>query len=279
MYLRCVRWPLFWMLIGAACLLAGCRANHRPISTLLHQASSALRATITIPHDQMLFRPFLLAIQPGTRVSWQNEDSVAHTIVTTATNTAVLNPQALRLSVAAGKTVSYALTRPGLYDYFDPTQANWNSTDQRVSARQEVPHYPMAMEGMLWVQGPLSGLSSPVTIIIPGRDLFSQYAIALPQGGTAIWQNADQDEHRIAFVPGWQAPINPVNPGTLILKGRQTQPDGGRGRLTFTTPGLYYYYCPLHASIQSTWKRAQAFKDASEAPIPMEGFILVTAHT
>jgi plastocyanin len=278
MFFRFSRWLLVLLLSGGACLLVSCRSayTHRSLSTLLPQVPAARITTIAIPRSQMLFTPFILAVQPGTRVNWQNEDSVVHIIVTTPDHTTFLNPQAVRLSVAAGKTIAFAFTRPGLYDYFDPTQANWNSANRRVSAHQGVPHYPLAMEGIIWVQGPLKDLSSPVINTIAGRDEFSQDFTALPRGGTITWQNADQDKHIIAFVPGWQAPINPLNPGPIVLQGTHAQPGGGTERLTLTTPGLYYYYCPIHASVQSAWKRAQAHKDASEAPIPMEGFILVT---
>jgi plastocyanin len=282
LFFRSSRWLLLFWLLGEACLLVSCRnaSNHRSLSALFHQASAIPRATITIPRSQMLFTPFILVIQPGTRVSWQNRDGVAHTIVTTASSQAFLNPQAVRLSIPAGQTSTFAFMRPGLYDYFDPTQASWNRADRRVSARPGVPHYPLAMEGILWVQGPLTDLSSPVSnSIIPGHDEFSQDFIALPLAGTIIWHNADQDDHIIAPVPGWQAPINPLNPGQIVLKGTDAQPGGGTEKLTLSIPGLYYYYCPLHASVQSLWKRAQAHKDASEAPLPMEGFILVAARS
>lgn len=269
-----VRCILRLLLLAGALLLVSCHGsqNNRSLSVLVHQAPAFPRATITIPRAQMLFTPFLLAIQPGTRVSWQNEDTVAHNIATTSSQQAFLNPQAIRLSVAAGKIISFAFTRPGLYIYADPTQASWNGTDQRVSAHRGVPNYPLAMEGVIWVQGPLAGLSSSTTVTIPGRDMFSPAVVALSPGGTVTWRNADRDEHIVAPVPGWQAPINPVTFSPLILTGESTR------QRTFSTPGLYYYYCPIHASIQHTWKRAQAHKDASEAPIPMAGLLLVTAR-
>lgn len=268
------------LLVGTILLLAGCRGSHsnRSLSVLVHNAPAAPRATITIPRGQMLFTPFILVIQPGTRVTWQNEDTEVHNIVTTLSSKAFLNPQAVRLSVPAGKSIAFAFTRPGLYNYFDPMQADWNGTDQRVAAHKGVPHYPLVMEGIIWVQGPIGGLSSQVTNTISTRDDFSQDITALPRGGTITWHNTDKDGHTIAWVPGWDAPINPVNPGPIAIKGTDAQPGGGSQKLTLSTPGLYYYYSPSHASINNTWKRAQARTDTSEAPIPMEGFILVTEN-
>lgn len=268
------------LLVGTTLLLASCRGSHSNRSLSLSRNPLVVpRATITIPRGQMLFTPFILVIRPGTRVTWQNEDIEVHNIATTVSSKAFLNPQAVRLSVPAGKSIAFAFTRPGLYNYFDPLQASWNGTDQRVAARKGVPHYPLAMEGIIWVQGAISGLPAEVTNTIPGRDDFSQDFTALPRGGTITWQNTDMHMHSIAWVPGWEAPINPINPGPIEIKGTDAQPGGGSQRLTLSTPGLYYYYCPSHASVHNTWKRAQANKDASEAPIPMEGFILVTENT
>lgn len=280
MSIRRIRCLLLLPLLAGTLLLAGCHGSqsNRSLSVLIHRAPAFPRATITIPRAQMLFTPFLLAIHPGTRVTWQNEDTVAHVIATTSSRKAFLNPQAFRLSVAAGRMIMFAFTRPGLYLYADPTQASWNSTDQRVSAHVGVPNYPLAMEGVIWVQGPVAGLSSSTTVTIPGRDEFSPDVVAIPQGGSVTWRNADQDEHIVAPVPGWPAPINPVTLGPIVLKGTRARPGENTQQRTFSTPGLYYYYCPRHASIQHTWKRAQAHKDASQAPIPMEGLLLVTTH-
>lgn len=53
------------------------------------------------------------------------------------------------------------------------------------------------------------------------------------------------------------------------------KPGGETITIIFSKPGLYYYYCANHALVNKDWHRVQAFKQASEYPIPMEGFILV----
>src|SRR5579883_1573252 len=194
MSLRLSRLILFLALLVGALLLAGCRGSHSNRSlTVVRNSLVVPQATITIPRGQMLFTPFILVIRPGTRVTWQNEDTVVHVIVTTLSSKAFLNPQVVRLSVPAGKSIAFAFTKPGLYNYFDPTQAVWNGLDQRVAARKGVPHYPLAMEGIIWVQGPLGGLPPAVTNTIPGRDDFSLDFTALPKGGTITWRNTDKD--------------------------------------------------------------------------------------
>lgn len=235
-------------------------------------------ASVTIPKGQGLFSPFILAVKPNTIVTWQNNDSVSHTIMTTWDQSTFLNPQAFSLRADAGQKVAFTFTRSGLYDYFDNTRAKWVDADQRVKANTGVPNFPLAMEGVIWVQGHMSGLPSSADNVIPnGKDEFTTDFIAIKQGGTVVWHNRDTDKHFVAVVYGWSVPINPADIGPYQIKGTQAAPPTGAIiAVTFTTPGLYYYYyCSAHADVNGTWHRAQARKDASEAPIPMEGFVLV----
>jgi plastocyanin len=199
--------------------------------------------------------------------------------MTTWDQSTFLNPQAFSLTAAAGQKVSFTFTEPGLYDYFDNTQARWDDKDQRVKAHTGVPNFPLAMEGIIWVQGHISGLPSSETNIIPkGEDDFTTDFIAITRGGTVSWHNSDTDKHFVALVYGWSAPINAADIGPSQIKGTEdAPPSGGSTSIKFNTPGLYYYYCSAHADVNLTWHRAQAHKDASEAPIPMEGFVLVVS--
>ncbi|MBV9231435.1 MAG: hypothetical protein JOZ18_19155 [Chloroflexi bacterium] len=236
-------------------------------------------AAVTIPQAQELFAPFILTVQPGTTVTWQNSDTESHIIMTTWDHNSFLNPEAFSLKVAADQKASLTLRKPGLYDYFDNTQARWDNRDHRVAANKDVRNYPLAMEGIIWVQGSIEGLSSSMTNTIPrGKDDFTSDFLAIPQGGTVNWHNSDTDEHFVALVPGWSQPVNTVDPGVTAIKGTNGTPGGETKPITFTQPGLYYYYCPSHATINTSWMRAEANKDASEAPIPMEGFVLVTGN-
>ena len=272
------KWLLSFTLATAvlgATLLVGCgsasSSGRKPIPTALREAF------VTLPRGEEVFSPFILAVPPNTMVTWQNNDTRSHTIMTTWDQSTFLNPQAFALQVAAGQHVSFPFTKPGLYDYFDRTQAIWDKTDERVAARSGVPNFPLSMEGIIWVQGPVSGLPSSVTNTIPrGKDDFTTDFLAITQGGTVSWHNADTDKHFIDPVYGWAAPINPADLENHPVKGTDdAPPNGGTITVTFATPGLYYYYCSAHADVNLQWHRAAAHQDASEAPIPMEGFVLV----
>jgi plastocyanin len=258
-------------------LLIACGSPSSGGTSTSNSAPTPHTALVAIPSGQELFAPFILVVQPGTQVTWQNNDSTDHAIASTPDRNAFLNPQIFSLVAASGQNVSLTFTKPGIYDYFDKTQATWDATDQRVQANKDEPNFPLAMEGIIWVQGPLSSLPSAAANVIPGgKDDFTTDFLAIHRKGTVSWHNSDTDVHFVGQVAGWSAPINPVAIGNNQLNGTDAAPPHGATKtMTYTTPGLYYYYCSAHADVNMQWHRVQAHPSASEYPIPMEGFLLV----
>lgn len=239
-------------------------------------------ATVTIPETQDIFEPFILPVQPNTVVTWQNNDTATHFFATAPTNldqSDYLNPQPFALSVAAGKQVSFIFRRPGLYHYYETTLDTWNVPFQRVVPRQGLLNYPLAMDGIIWVQGSISGLASAAINSIPnGHDDFVSEFLAISLPGSISWHNFDADPHFVGQVSGWSAPINPTDIGLYRIAGTDDIPGGDTITVFFNTPGLYYYYCRNHDVVNSMTNRVQVLTKASEYPIPMEGFILVTGN-
>ena len=250
-------------------------------STSVSQSPAPL-TVVAIPASQEIFEPYILEVKPNTTITWQNKDAVGHVITTTSQQSSFLNPVSFSLKAAAGQSVQFTFKQPGLYHYYDNTQATWNATDARVQANKGVPHYPLAMDGVIWVPGPISGLPSAESNRIPnGHDDFVTEFLAI-NPGTVSWHNFDTDPHFLALVPGWsasanpsQANINPAEIGINRIAGTDDVPGGDTITVIFSKPGLYYYYCPNHARIDAGTHRAAAFQAASEYPMPMEGFILV----
>ncbi len=265
------------IIVCGATFLVGCASTAKSATTPSRNSPTPHTASVSIPKGQDVFTPFILAVQPNTTVTWQNNDTIAHTIMTTWDQSIYLNRQTFLLKAAAGQNVSFTFSKPGVYDYFDSTQAKWEDSDQRVKANTGAPNFPLAMEGIIWVQGHINNLPSSVSNVIPsGKDEFTSDFIAITQGGKVSWHNEDSDAHFLALVDGWSAPINPADSGPYKIEGTATaQPRGGMTVVPFSTPGLFYYYCSAHATINGTWHRVEAKKEASEAPIPMEGFVLV----
>jgi plastocyanin len=233
-------------------------------------------ATVDIPRDQDVFDPFVLTVKLNTTVLWKNDDTVVHTIITTPDQSSFLNIQAFLLNIAPGQNAKFTFTKSGLYHYYDNTMARWDPTTSRVAPDKRVPDYPLAMDGVIWVQGFIGNLPSGATNHIPaGHDDFASEFTAINDIGTVSFHNYDTDPHLVALVPDLPAPLNPAEMGVNRIDGTDDVSGGGTITLVFNTPGLYYYYCVNHALISKGWHRAQAFKAASEYPIPMEGFILV----
>jgi len=241
-----------------------------------HPTKTASQATITIEHNQELFSPFLVAVQPKTTVTWKNEDTRTHVFLTTPQKSSFLNPQPFSFRVAPGKRVTFTFTQPGIYHYYDTTMSTWNTLFSRASANKGTPRFPLAMDGVLWVRGSISNLPlASVNQISAGHDEFISAFLAINQYGTISWHNFDSDAHILGIVPGWTTPINPTDIGLYRIAATNDVPGGDTVTVSFSVPGLYYYYCKNHVDIDPGTHRAQAIPMASEYPLPMEGFVLV----
>ncbi|HLI07162.1 MAG TPA: hypothetical protein VKV40_11395 [Ktedonobacteraceae bacterium] len=242
----------------------------------LHAKTLPVLATITLPRGQALFMPFILVVPLHTTVIWNNVDNVTHIIATTAQRNQFLNRQAFLLHLPPGEQARFTFNQAGLYHYYDPTRSTWNATLARVAADKGVPHFPLAMDGVIWVQGPISALPFSALNTIPaGHDDFASEFLAIRQPGGVTWHNFDEDPHFVGLVDGWSKPVNPVDMGLYRIAGTDDEPGGASVTALFTTPGLYYYYCRNHDQVDPLTHRARALPMASEYPIPMEGFVLV----
>jgi plastocyanin len=241
-----------------------------------HTKASPPLTNIAIPKAQDLFVPFLLVVPLHATVTWRNGDLVAHVVTTTAQQSHFLNPQAFSFRVSAGSQVQFTFSRVGLYHYYDTTMSTWNATFSRVAAHRGTPHFPIAMDGVIWVQGPISDLpTAGINPILAGHDEFTSEFLAISHPGGVTWHNFDGDAHFVGLVAGWSTPINPVDIGLYRIAGTNDVPGGATVTVLFETPGLYYYYCRNHDLVDPHTHRAQALPKASEYPIPMEGFVLV----
>ena len=252
-------------------------ASYKPtISTIKHTNVAAMPNTIIMPKAQDLFVPYILVVSPHTTVTWGNDDTTKHFVTTTVQHSNLLNPQAFSFQILAGAVAQFTFDQPGLYHYYDTTMSSWNATLSRVAANKNAEHFPLAMDGVIWVQGPISGLLNVAINSIPaGHDDFSEEFQAIRAIGGVTWHNFDTDPHFIGLVPGWPTPINPADISLGRVGGTDQTPGGEATTTLFEVPGLYYYHCRNHTMVDPLTNRAQALPMASEYPIPMESFVLV----
>jgi plastocyanin len=75
-------------------------------------AGAAPVAANTVAIKNFAFAPAAITVKAGTKVTWTNQDSDAHT-VTSQNNSGPLSSAALN----TGQSYSYTFTKPGTYSY------------------------------------------------------------------------------------------------------------------------------------------------------------------
>ena len=211
--------------------------------------------TVKLPGDY--FQPFALMINAGDTVNFLNSDTDVHTVVTTDDA-----PAKLELSLAGGTQGSYLFTKPGLYHYYCTVHAAMDPNSGMVKSVAGTDVYPTAMEGYIFVAG--KGFDPPAgaTVTMPG-DMFTPMAVMVKAGATVTFVNKDSDLHTVVTVPGAPADVE------LALKGGET------ATYTFTKPGLYLYYCSVHATLDPKTGMITAASTSDEYPAAMQGVIAV----
>ena len=229
--------------------------------------------TITAGHS---FSPFIQVVPMNSTVAFINNDSINHDFVSTDDSNAFLNPAAFSSMLAPHSEQETTFSQPGVYEIYDDVLGKWNPDQHRVTALRDTPistatPYPSAVECILWVQGDISGLPATAQNTFTSDSVnFQTNFVAITKGGTVSWQNASAAAMTMQTVPGWSAPLNPVAiPPTTIA------PNNGTKTITFTTPGLYYYYSSTYADVDPTTHRAVAHAGSASYPVPTEGFVLV----
>lgn len=106
---------------------------------------------------------------------------------------------------------------------------------------------------------------APVVVAVPG-DHFSPAYLTVRAGTTVTWSNTDTDPHMVSTAPG----LAPVSFNLPL-------PAGGTASYTFMTPGLYVYYCPMHAVWDSTTGLPKPDPGTDVYPEAMAGVVSVVS--
>lgn len=242
-------------LIGVAGLLAACGGS---ASGGTSGGGSPSSATITIPKADR-FEPFLLEVASGGKVTWTNQDSDAHTVVSMPTD-----PVDFKFVVMPGKSVSQTFSQPGIYGYFCDAHSDYDPATGLVKAKKGADAYPISMYGIVVVTGSnLPVFSGRAKVVMPSADRFDPLAIAVHQGTRVSWSNLDSDAHTVLTDP------------TDTVQFKFVAPARGTVSYTFDKVGMFPYYCDAHATWNADIKRVQARPGSSEYPAAMEGVVIV----
>src|SRR5579862_3444673 len=104
--------------------------------------------------------------------------------------------------------------------------------------------------------------------MIPENDIFSPYMLVMNAGDRVTWVNDDSMVHSVVTVPRAGGGVLDPTPFQLVLA------PGQQGGIVLRQPGLYYYYCAVHAAL-TPQGRAAAFSSVRPYPVAMDGFIYV----
>jgi hypothetical protein len=221
---------------------------------------------VIIPQND-LFTPYLLVINAGDSVTWMNDDTVLHTIVTAPRAAGgTLDPAPVQLVLAPGQQSTLTLRTPGVYYYCCGAHATLTAQEQ-AAAMPTVRPYPVPMDGFIYVRGPgLSGLSA-ATLNLTAANQVTPWITVLDRGATVTWANQTSQAQDLVSTPGYGA----VNPVPLRVHAAT----GSAASIQLTTPGLCDYYATGPASLDPTWQRARARSGVADYPVPMEGVIVI----
>lgn len=238
-------------------------------------ASAALAAsTFTIPKAENtnaiamrgdLFGPVVAVVTAGDTVTWTNQDATTHSVVAYPAQ-----PASFDATVAPGKTGTVTFTKPGIYRYYSKQDASYDANLNAVKANADGPAFPSPMRGVIVVLGkdgtlPTSGSNA---ITIPEDSMmFEPWDLTVKAGTTVTWTNEDGDMHVASPVPDYVTQTFP----TLSLPG-----SGGTASHTFDQPGVYYYYCAVHARWDAGTGTMVPLTSYGSYPYVQDGIIVVT---
>jgi plastocyanin len=221
-------------------------------------AAYPMSATVTIPHADR-FEPFVVEVNAGATVTWRNQDTDAHTVVAMPTD-----PVDFRLTVRSGESASFSFAQAGVYGYYCDIHSAYDSATGLVKADKGTDAYPISMYGIiLVVDSSLAVAGGHDKVVVPGADRFQPLATVVHARTTVGWTNTDTDPHSIFSPPGTTQVLN------LVARPGKTSD------FAFQTPGVYTYYCNIHAQWNGDLHRVQALSGSSEYPAAMEGVVFV----
>lgn len=263
------------LLVLSAAIMVGCSqpatvsgAARTPVATPTSGVftSGSTSQLVMIPEND-IFSPYILVMNAGDRVTWVNDDSMAHSVVTAPrAGGGVLDPELFQLVLAPTQQGSITLRQPGLYYYYCAVHAAL-TPQGRAAAFASVRPYPVAMDGFLYVRGPgLSGLSA-ATVTFSANNQFTPWVTVLNSGAALTWINQTQQPQDVRSSPGYGA-VNPVPISVHLAAGASQS-------MTFTTPGVYDYYASGSATVDPSWQRPVARPGVAGFPVPAEGIVVV----
>lgn len=221
---------------------------------------------VHIPGDY--FAQPVIVVHAGDTVTWSNDDSVKHSVVAYPGQSVDFH-----LDLDGGKSGTFTFDQPGVYRYYSDQQASYSKMMGDAKANEGTGVYPAPMRGAVVVLDTNDDLpgSGSTTIDIPEDTMtFTPWALTVKAGDTVTWTNHDGDMlHMVSSVPDHAAADIPA----ITLPAAT-----GTGSFTFTQAGVYYYYCPVHATYNADEGIMYPLASYGMFPFVMDGLVIVTPN-
>lgn len=210
----------------------------RAAAPAVHAAASASRprAEVQVTIQGFAFSPAKITVAPGTKVTWTNKDSVAHTV------TSDKNAWTDSGSIANGAHFSFTFSKPGTYTYHCAIHPTMVATVV-VSSGSTGGGNGGTMHGMgMGSMGPM-GMTSMKT----WTGYYDGHKVLYLSTDTTSKSEAMQE--RINYAPGLAATLPSSSKIYLIMNGRFASRSPAFG----SEPGEKDY-TPLWQEVQVSWK-------------------------
>ena len=230
------------------------------------------------------FQPIVLKLVSGQSLPVVNRGHELLSLVT-----APGSPEPIREHIEPGGTKHLKWSKPGIYLLYDDRSTRFDTKVGQVAAKKETPYFPLPAYAALVVTDQHGGgipLSSKPEVHIPDSYMtFEPWALVVRAGTPIQFVNNDMDMH--IAMPSAEPMLMPDrkasghNRNRLWLEQMEafapvTLPgNGGKGIVTLGTPGVYHYYCPIHAAYNSTAGTYAPLKSFGGYPFIMDGLLVI----
>ena len=247
--------------LAGAALLGAALAVETPAAA----ARSGLARAVRVRFHGTGFQPMTAVLRRGQTL-WI--DSVAAQPLQLLS--APSAPQRIARYIGAGRAAALRLEVPGLYLLYDALSTRFDPVVQQVAARSGSRHFPLPAYAAVLVTDPDGG-GVPLTganVNIPDTSMtFQPWALVCRAGTPVRFTNSDMDPHVVVplLARGESAPF-----AALPLPAH-----GGTGTIRLARPGLYHYYCPLHARYRPREYTFEPLRQFGGFPFVMDGLVAV----